>query len=49
MKKQKHIRNLINKAVDIVFWSCIMVYATSVLVLFFQNTQRFHGAGIDNR
>ncbi len=48
MKKQKHIRNLINKAVDIVFWSC-MVYATSVLVLFFQNTQRFHGAGIDNR
>ena len=23
MKKQKHIRNLINKAVDIVFWSCM--------------------------
>ena len=24
MKKQKHIRNLINKAVDIVFWSCMV-------------------------
>ena len=34
MKKQKHIRNLINKAVDIVFWSCMVTVLWFTLQVF---------------
>ena len=34
MKKQKHIRNLINKAVDIVFWSCMVTFLWFTLQVF---------------
>ena len=34
MKKQKHIRNLINKAVDIVFWSCMVTVLWFTLHVF---------------
>ena len=34
MKKQKHIRNLINKVVDIVFWSCMVTVLWFTLQVF---------------
>lgn len=34
MKKQKHIRNLINKAVDTVFWSCMVTVLWFTLQVF---------------
>ena len=34
MMKQKHIRNLINKAVDIVFWSCMVTVLWFTLQVF---------------
>ena len=34
MKKRKHIRNLINKAVDIVFWSCMVTVLWFTLQVF---------------